>query len=674
VSFTSEILADAPLVYCRMGEASGTTLNDSSGNARNGVYFGSPTLGAAGLIPGDSNTAVDFDGSTTRGAYINDAAWMDVTTITVEAVIRLDATGNFYSIVDRDNGGTDRIFQFRISNTSKFEFIYWLSGSGPFSIASNLTLVAGKTYHVAATYDGTTVKLYVNGGLDNSSANAGTLKTGTMKLCIGISESGGGGFPSVQAFNGVIDEVAVHGSALSATRIRQRAKDLFGYYAGEVLSDFPLAYWRMEDLTGASVMVSSEPNGRDGAWNDAPTFEVAGLLTSEATKKACDFNGTADYARIFYASWMDTTAFTVEAIIKPDTIGAERSIIEQNDGFTPVWEFGITAAGKLRFRVWTSGGVLKEYLGATTLTAGTIYHVAASHSGTAQRIYLTPKGSATTVDLTAADTFTKRNNGTTAILGASWSSTFPTINRYFDGILDEVAWYSSAVSQTRITDHATAAFTNLGITVSLATATETDTALDATVSHSVSLTTATETDSALEIVYDRRLILDTAIDTQEALEIGAGRGYVLAQAGDVSSTFALTAVAHAWPLETAVELDIAAEIPRFQFPVTIEDVSLGSFLDPRWYGLERRPFVGQKRRHARYVLPRVQKGLILYRDGRVIQVRDWRGPNAYADADDRIGGGTVWIAQNTSWQAQVLEAAGYTLVQVADDLVTLEEE
>lgn len=55
--YSAEVMADTPLAYYRLGEASGTTAEDSSGNNRDGTYEGSPQLGQAAVIHGDADTA-----------------------------------------------------------------------------------------------------------------------------------------------------------------------------------------------------------------------------------------------------------------------------------------------------------------------------------------------------------------------------------------------------------------------------------------------------------------------------------------------------------------------------------------------------------------------------------------------------------------------------------------
>ena len=52
-SYVSVIGSDAPAGYWRLGEASGTTLTDSSGHANNGTYLGGVTLGQPGALVGD---------------------------------------------------------------------------------------------------------------------------------------------------------------------------------------------------------------------------------------------------------------------------------------------------------------------------------------------------------------------------------------------------------------------------------------------------------------------------------------------------------------------------------------------------------------------------------------------------------------------------------------------
>lgn len=59
MSYASEVLADSPALFLRLGETSGTQAADLSGNARHGTYVNAPAT-AAGPFPGDATLARDF--------------------------------------------------------------------------------------------------------------------------------------------------------------------------------------------------------------------------------------------------------------------------------------------------------------------------------------------------------------------------------------------------------------------------------------------------------------------------------------------------------------------------------------------------------------------------------------------------------------------------------------
>lgn len=218
-AYGGAVLADSPLAWWRLGDASGTTMTDASGNSRNGTYYNSPILGAAGLVANDPDTAVTFNG-TNQYAQVAYGSWLDVGTITLEAIVKLTTTGNNYSILDRDN--STRCFQFRISSGNKFQLIFWTTTGGPFTVTGATTIAAATAYHLAATYDGTTAILYVNGSSDGSLAQSGTFQSGaSTSAYFTIADSNNSG--PTQFFPGTIDEAAYYGTALSATRIAAHA-------------------------------------------------------------------------------------------------------------------------------------------------------------------------------------------------------------------------------------------------------------------------------------------------------------------------------------------------------------------------------------------------------------------------------------------------------------------
>lgn len=150
--YSAEVLADSPLVYWRLGESSGTTATDASGNGRSGTYTTPLTLSAASLLGSDANTSVDFSGGYAQIAY--DAAWMAPAAWTVEFLFNADVLGAQHRIMAArhassgsswDVGTEGGNLKFRIFNGGWGEIVY--------------AVTVGATYHVAATWDGTTRRL-----------------------------------------------------------------------------------------------------------------------------------------------------------------------------------------------------------------------------------------------------------------------------------------------------------------------------------------------------------------------------------------------------------------------------------------------------------------------------------------------------------------------------------
>ena len=82
------------------------------------------------------------------------------------------------------------------------------------SITGTAALAANTWTHLAATYDGATLRLYVNSAQVASVARTGTLATSSNPLNIG-----GDTFYS-QYFAGRIDDVRVYANALTAAEIQ----------------------------------------------------------------------------------------------------------------------------------------------------------------------------------------------------------------------------------------------------------------------------------------------------------------------------------------------------------------------------------------------------------------------------------------------------------------------
>jgi hypothetical protein len=92
--------------------------------------------------------------------------------------------------------------------------------AGAQSACSTSVLPLGQWTHVAGTYDGTSLRIYVNGVLENTTTFGPQIFPGTDDVGIGGTVAGLPSGTANYTFNGKIDEVAVYNRALSTQEIQ----------------------------------------------------------------------------------------------------------------------------------------------------------------------------------------------------------------------------------------------------------------------------------------------------------------------------------------------------------------------------------------------------------------------------------------------------------------------
>lgn len=216
------------------------------------------------------------------------------------------------------------------------------------------------------------------------------------------------------------------------------------------------AYWRQGDAAGSSVMADSSGNQRHGTYVNSPGLGVPGLLVGDADL-AVDYDGTNDHASVPYsATWMNPADFTLFAVIKPDVAGgaSANTILSRRDGSglsNQSWQWRINTAGKLELLVM-SGNAAYTCTGATTLAAGTKYVVAARKTGSAYTMFVEGASNGT------ASIGAPNSTPSGMIVGASLGGG-ATPSEYFNGVIDEVAFIPSGLSDADVAALTTAAKT-----------------------------------------------------------------------------------------------------------------------------------------------------------------------------------------------------------------------
>lgn len=230
VTYPGEVLADGPLAYWRLDDTSGTTAVDSSGNGNDGTYYGDFTLGQSGAIasdPSDTGVYLNESGGQTGwvgagGSFAVTSEFTNQSPFTIEAWIKpavIDA--NYRGVMSNEaavDAGKDGYVIYLggfTSNGVGIGFDRW-GGAVSTPVQDAGAVSAGSAWwYVVGTYDGTNQTIYVNGVQVATATSAVELPSFGCTFAIGATHCG-----TVSFYQGVIDEVAVYGTALSQARIQ----------------------------------------------------------------------------------------------------------------------------------------------------------------------------------------------------------------------------------------------------------------------------------------------------------------------------------------------------------------------------------------------------------------------------------------------------------------------
>jgi hypothetical protein len=206
-SYSSTVLATPGVIgYWRLGEASGTVACDSKG-ANNGSYQGGTTLGQAGALANDADTAVAFNGS---------SGWVQVASssvnvgdrFTLEAWAKRGLLGGSNNQVIASKQSNAWVLMFNTSD----QLVLRRSNVADVALSTVKVSDTSRWHYVAATKNGTAVKLYLDGADVTGTVTNQTMSDNTLPLAIGQSSASA-------YFKGTVDEVALYNVALTAAQI-----------------------------------------------------------------------------------------------------------------------------------------------------------------------------------------------------------------------------------------------------------------------------------------------------------------------------------------------------------------------------------------------------------------------------------------------------------------------
>jgi hypothetical protein len=197
--------------YWKFDEGSGNKAYDSSGYGNDGTIYGIPHW-----VAGQVGTALYFDGYRSSVEIPHSESLSITEQITIEAWTNM-TTGS---------GGSSLIVSKGMS------YLLWeLNGGRITWFAAGIegcsfdSPPASEWHHIAATFDGTMYKCYIDGELsdENDWGSVRTIPENELPVYIG------GQVGSDGSFDGMIDEVKIYNHALSGEDIHKIVRDLGGF-------------------------------------------------------------------------------------------------------------------------------------------------------------------------------------------------------------------------------------------------------------------------------------------------------------------------------------------------------------------------------------------------------------------------------------------------------------
>jgi PKD repeat protein len=301
-------------------EAGGTTVVDASGKGNHGTISG-----AVRTTSGKYGKALFFDG-VNDWVTIKDTSSLDLTSgMTLEAWVYPTVSMTQWATVvlkEQPGGGLYELY----ANGDQSQPLTSVTIGGDYKVLSGGPWLIPNTWvHLAATYNGATQRLYVNGSEVDSRPQSGSIQVSDSALRIGGNSIWG------EFFKGRIDEVRVYNRALSAGEIQTDMNK-------SVATSSPPSRLVGTDTIGP--VTDSNPQGKAQAFQTQAT--VTGLMTS-------------------FSVYLDksSTATKLVAGIYADNNGHPDTLLAQGT---------LTSPG--------AGGWKKISLPATSLTAGKAYWIA----------------------------------------------------------------------------------------------------------------------------------------------------------------------------------------------------------------------------------------------------------------------------------------------------------
>jgi hypothetical protein len=375
-----------------------------------------------------------FDGTDDFLSILENSGYQVATgSFTVEAWIRPSNVSSVRVVAGQRTGGPNAGWSFSIQASGVISFTHWNTvGNVWGSVVGGTALSINTAYHVAADFDGTTLRVYVNGAVDGSSTSfTGTRVNAAVVVYIGRDHT-----TTARDFAGYMAEfrftkgVARYAGAYTpATRPFPDGTDdphwsnvsgLLHFYGANASTTFWDERGRLWTPSGnAQLSTTSQRFGTASGLFDGNGDYITADDDNDFNFAAGDF--TIDAWVRPAAWWPDETYFPA--------ILAQRTNVTSNFAFS--FEFNGLGTALNFYASSTGASVTFTLTAAHTFALDTWAHVAVSRSGSTWRLFI----NGTLVD-TETSSFTIFNS--TAVVRSAAYDVPVFAKSYFNGRIDDL--------------------------------------------------------------------------------------------------------------------------------------------------------------------------------------------------------------------------------------------
>jgi hypothetical protein len=196
--------------FWHLDESSGPAALDSSGNANHG------TIDGAAHVAGRFGKALRFDGIDDK-VLITRSASLEPAAVTVEGWVRAASSPGAFRHIVAQGAYLCEVASYGLTTGSSGGLAFYVSNGSDDALAISPAAPAsvwdGAWHHVAGTYDGATVRLYVDG------TQVGTGTPTTIPIGYGLPNPSG----LLGSFGGTCNPELAYGGDLDEPRVWQRA-------------------------------------------------------------------------------------------------------------------------------------------------------------------------------------------------------------------------------------------------------------------------------------------------------------------------------------------------------------------------------------------------------------------------------------------------------------------